>query len=132
MGDDPLDMVLRLVADGRLSAEEAAPLLAALDAAAGGPQTRAGAAGTSETRPRGDDSRSATGSPRTLLVEVREAGRTVVNLRLPLALGVYAVDRIPGLSAEQVGRVLEAMKSGLSGPVLRVQDGDDSVRIEIE
>ena len=29
---DPLDQVLRLVADGRLTAEEAAPILAALDA----------------------------------------------------------------------------------------------------
>ena len=132
MVEDPLDMLLRLVADGRLSADEAAPLLAALDAAPGGPRAQTGPAGASWARSGADDSRSTTGPPRTLLVEVREAGRTVVNLRLPLALGIYAVDRIPGLSADQVSRVLEAMKSGLSGPVLRVQDGDDSVRIEIE
>ena len=31
MAADPLDQVLRLVAEGRLTAEEAAPILAALD-----------------------------------------------------------------------------------------------------
>ena len=35
MATDPLDQVLRLVADGRLTADEAAPILAALDERAG-------------------------------------------------------------------------------------------------
>jgi hypothetical protein len=35
MGVDPLDEVLRLVSEGRLTAEEAAPILAALDDRAG-------------------------------------------------------------------------------------------------
>ena len=50
MAADPLDQVLRLVAEGRLTADEAAPILAALDerpapAAAGAPGGRDPAAG---------------------------------------------------------------------------------------
>ncbi len=44
MPDDALESVLRLVADGRLSAEEAGPILDALE-------TRTNAAPTSAARP---------------------------------------------------------------------------------
>ena len=134
MAEDPLDMVLRLVADGRLSADEAAPILAALDAsprAGDGPAT-APAGGPAAAAPGQDDAHGTGGTARTLLVEVRDGSRTVVNLRLPLALGRYAIDRIPGLSGDQVARVREALSSGLTGPVLVVDDETGGVRIEIE
>jgi hypothetical protein len=123
MAGDPLDQVLRLVAEGRLSVDEAAPILAALD------QRPAGGA-----RPAPDPAKPTGGAEagRSLRVEVREGGRTVVNLRLPLALGRYAIDRIPGLSADQVARLREALGSGMTGPVLLVDDEGDGVRIEIE
>jgi hypothetical protein len=63
---------------------------------------------------------------------VRDAGRSVVNLRLPLAVGRFALDRVPGLSGDQVARVREAMNSGFRGPVLVVDDDGDGVRISIE
>ena len=68
----------------------------------------------------------------TLRIQVRDAGRNVVNLRLPLAVGRFALDRVPGLSTEQVDRVREAMSSGFRGPVLDVDDDGDGVRISIE
>ena len=46
--------------------------------------------------------RRARGGPSILRIEVTDAGRQVVNLRLPIAVGKFALDRIPGLPAEQV------------------------------
>jgi hypothetical protein len=137
--EDPLDTVLRLVAEGRLTADEAAPILAALDAKADG------VAGPSAPREPAASSADASGSDtgseaftapssggRSLRIEVRESGRTVVNLRLPLALGGYALDRVPGLSGDQVDRVRAALSSGMTGPVLVVDDEDGGVRIAID
>ena len=56
----------------------------------------------------------------------------MVNLRLPLAMGRFAIDRIPGLSSDQADRVRGALDSGLTGPIFVVDDGGDSVRIAIE
>ena len=175
MGEDPLETVLRLVADGRLTAEEASPILEALEAgrvptsssgpSSGGAATAAGSSGSgfppgSGTAPRrgtgpgfapgpgfgpgfapggpgpsvglGTGDAGSVGSGRSVRIEVREDGRSVVNLRLPLAIGRFAIARIPGLSADQVERVRAALNSGMTGPVLVVDDGEDSVRIAIE
>ena len=149
MGDDPLDTVLRLVAEGRLTADEAGPILAALDAKSGPTPSDAKSASTaSGGRPgwaatgatsasgsagaAGDDVGAGETSGRSLRVEVRDEGRTVVNLRLPLALGRYAIDRIPGLSGDQVDRVRDALSSGMTGPVLVVDDEHGGVRITID
>ena len=135
MDEDALETVLRLVAEGRLTAEEAGPILEALDAK--GPN--AGQAGASSSSTGAPSPGSpyigfgrAASSGRSLRVEVREAGRSVVNLRLPLAMGQFAIDRIPGLSSEQVDRVRAALNSGMTGPVFVVDEGGDSVRITIE
>ncbi|HEX5827475.1 MAG TPA: hypothetical protein VFY23_08145 [Candidatus Limnocylindrales bacterium] len=142
MAADPLDQVLRLVAEGRLSAEEAAPILAALDEPIAAASGRGGAAaGTRGTAWPGsapgsapDDAfgTEASGAPTSLRIEVRDNGRNVVNLRLPIAVGRFALDRVPGLSGEQVDRVREAMNTGFRGPVLVVDDGDNGVRIVLE
>ncbi|HEY3336349.1 MAG TPA: hypothetical protein VGK16_14040 [Candidatus Limnocylindrales bacterium] len=140
MAADPLDQVLRLVAEGRLSAEEAAPILAALDEAP--PAEAGGGTGSASRTERGSSpsGRSAdpiqgeapTGAPSSLRIEIRDNGRNVVNLRLPIAVGRFALDRVPGLSGEQVTRVREAMNSGFRGPVLVVDDGGSGVRIVLE
>jgi hypothetical protein len=148
MAADPLDQVLRLVADGRLSAEEAAPILAALDEttppAAGGGDGRRGRSpgdappggfGANPPPGFGTDADLLDGSataPTSLRIEVRDAGRQVVNVRLPIAVGRFALDRVPGLSGEQVDRVREAMRTGFRGPVLVVDEGDSGVRILLE
>ena len=92
MPDDALESVLRLVADGRLSAEEAGPILDALDARRPAPVhgPRPGRSTQAETRGRQPG--------RAIRLEVTENGRKVVNLRVPLALGRAALDRVPGLS----------------------------------
>ena len=124
---DPLERVLELVASGRLTAEEAGPILEALQA-----KDVAGAAGSSA----GDGEASTgtdTGKARYARVEVREGGRRVVDLRVPMSLGRFALTRVPGLSREQISEVEEAVVSGARGPILDVQDADgDGVRIVLE
>ena len=146
MDEGALETVLRLVAEGRLTAEEASPILEVLDAqgsTAGRPPSGAPSInigrdpigtqpGVDASASGGREAGTAASSGRSLRVEVREAGRSVVNLRLPLAMGRFAIDRIPGLSVEQVDRVRAALNSGMTGPVFVVDEGGDSVRITIE
>jgi hypothetical protein len=159
MTADPLGELLRLVSEGRLSAEEAAPILAALDergpdapttgAEAGGPGPRKDAPGPGSEPPggfgfnappgspppgsqAGPGAGERSGSPRSLRIEVMDNGKRVVNLRLPIAVGRLALDRIPGLPADQVTRVRDALASGYRGSILEVDDEGDGVRIVLE
>lgn len=122
---DPLATILQLVADGRLSAEEAGPIIDALDDR----EAAAAAAG-----PTGDPASSpADGPARAIRVEVTEGGRRIVNLRVPLSLGQAALARIPGLSEATADRIREAIQAGIRGPVVAVDEGaGDGVRVVIE
>ena len=123
---DPLDRVLKLVAEGRLTADEAAPILEALD--------RKSAPGPASAGPREPGPGNGQGRPaRYARLEVRENGRRVVDLRIPISLGRFALSRVPGLSKEQIAEVEDAVTSGAHGPILDVQDPDgDGVRIVLE
>lgn len=128
MAEDPILRVLGLVAEGRLTAEEAAPILAALDGSAPAADG-ADVPPDADERPGDGDGRGAA----TLTIEVRDRGRTVVNLRLPVGVGRFALDRVPGLSGDQVARVRDALRSGVRGPVLIVDDDEGGgVRIGLE
>jgi hypothetical protein len=130
--DDALERVLRLVAEGRLTADEAGPILDALetrtDNVADAHTTRT-ADGPAHTA-----SKSSSGGtlPRAIRIEVSDQGHKVVNLRVPLALGRAALDRIPGLSDAMTDRVREALISGLTGPIVDIDDDGDGVRVVIE
>jgi SHOCT-like domain len=125
---EPMDRLLQLVAEGRLTAEEAAPILAALDGRRGR-ATDAPVGGTSQPAP----VRPSIGGPRFARIEVRESGRRVVDLRVPISLGRFALARIPGLSPEQIADVEAAVARGAEGPLLDVEDEDgDGVRIALE
>ena len=130
MPDDALESVLRLVAEGRLSAEEAGPILDALEdranPAPAGDRDQAGDAGADGDAPR-------RGPGRAIRLEVTEKGRKVVNLRIPLSLGRAALDRVPGLSEATTDRIREAIEAGITGPIVHVDEGSgDGVRIVIE
>lgn len=126
---DPLDRVLQLVADGRLTAEEAGPILAALDQ-----RSNAGSRGApTGTGPDAGNDGEPGRNPRWARIEVRESGRRVVDLRIPISLGRFALSRVPGLSKEQISEVEAAVTSGARGPILDVEDPDgDGVRIVLE
>ena len=117
-----LDHVLRLVAEGRLTAEEAGPIIDALD----GPSDAAGP-GEDPATDTTDDSPA-----RVLRVEVTESGRTIINLRIPLSLGRAAIAQVPGISEVTSDRIREAIAAGIKGSIVEVDDGGDGVRISIE
>jgi hypothetical protein len=130
MPDDALEQLLRLVAEGRLTADEAGPILDALEVRSGsGP-------GAAETRTSSGDDQpdpAANRDPaKTLRVEVTDGGRAVVNLRIPLSLGRAALSQVPGISDATSDRIREAITAGIKGPIVDVDDGDDGVRISLE
>jgi hypothetical protein len=137
---DPLDDVLRLVAEGRLSPGEAAPIIDALAAAreaaararAAGDAARdaarsAGAARFGSGAGPGPGAAEATpaGPPRRLRVQVRDGGRTAVDLQLPGVLAELA-GAIPGIPVDYADRVREALRTGVRGPIVDVTDEDGS------
>jgi hypothetical protein len=132
---DPLDDVLRLVAEGRLSPAEAAPIVDALAAARGAADrargasragdTARGALGARYRAARDGRPTAPPGPPRRLRVQVRDGGRTVVDLQLPGVLAELA-GAVPGIPAAYADRVREAIRTGLRGPIVDVIDDDGS------
>jgi hypothetical protein len=129
---DPLDDVLRLVAEGRLSPEEAGPIVDALAAArdaARDAAARAAEAGAGrDAQPdagRPGRPPAPPGPPRRLRVQVRDGGRTAVDLQLPGVLAELA-GTVPGIPAAYADRVREAIRTGMRGPIIDVTDDDGS------
>jgi hypothetical protein len=131
---DGLATVLRLVSEGKLSPEEAAPLIESLSRVPGVPRS-----GIGPDRPEpgvelppireGRTVREA----RQLRIRVTERGRQVVNLRIPMAFASTALRMVPGLSSEQSDQIRAAIAGGSSGPILDVEDEDgDGVVISME
>lgn len=136
---DAIERVLRLVAEGRLTAEEAAPLLDALQATGAGVRsTGATGAGPGSGTVPGPMTGSATAGaagegPRFARIEVRDGGKRVVDLRIPISLGRLALGRVPGLTSSHLADVEAAVAAGTHGPILDVEDADgDGVRIVLE
>jgi hypothetical protein len=124
MTEDAMQRVLRLVGEGRLTADEAGPILDALDERQ---------AGSTESRERREPRASAQQQPRFARIEVVEAGRKSVDLLVPLAVGRAALSRIPGLSSAQAAEIDEAILEGVLGPIVDLQDDDgDGVKIVLE
>jgi len=130
---DPLERVLQLVAEGKLTADEAAPILEALDRKPNTASASFSPGPSFESGPAGETGPANGRAARFARIEVRENGRRVVDLRIPISLGRFALSRVPGLSREQIAEVEEAVSSGAHGPILEVQDTDgDGVRIVLE
>jgi hypothetical protein len=135
-----LEALLRLVSEGRISAEEAAPIVAALEEKA---RRDARDARTGTTAPAGSanqnggpEARRATArdalAGRRISVYVAEDGHPIVNITIPLAAAGFAIDQVPGLSPDHRSRIVEAIQKGITGPILEVSDHGDEVRIAIE
>ena len=140
---EELRTILRLVAEGHLSPEEAAPIIEALSgdpdiprpmrppppAGPPPPGFRAGMPGPEGDAARAGGSRAA----RQLRIRVTERGRQVVNLNIPLGFADRALRMVPGIGEDQSDRIRAAIASGAIGPILDVEDPDGSgVRISID
>jgi hypothetical protein len=132
--DAALRRVLHLVAEGRLSADEAAPILDALSAAAAAvPKPPRAPEPPAPPEPPDSIGGVSGARPRFARIQVIENGRRAVDLRVPVGLGRFALSKVPGLSREQIDEVQDALASGSHGPILDVQDPDgDGVRISLE
>jgi len=141
-----LEIVLKMVAEGRVTAAEAAPIVAALGELAGRDAGKfaSGQVGKpAEPRIRDDAPRSwpdgqRAGSgrdsqaERRIRVYVAENGHQVINIQIPFAAAGFAIDQVPGLSPDHRSRIVEAIKTGMTGPILEVSDNGGEVRIVIE
>lgn len=130
---DAFERILQLVAEGRLTAEEASPILDALAVSAAGSRPAAPTGPSVKGNPPGDAGADSAGKPRFARIEIRDAGKRVVDLRIPISLGRLALGRVPGLSAQHISDVERAVASGDRGPILDIADeAGDGVRIVLE
>ena len=133
---DELAIVLRLVAEGRLSPDDAAPLIEALNR----PSDRGATLSPGRAPNRAEPGwpplpppPPSVNEPRQLRIRVSERGRQVVNLRIPLTFADTALRMVPGLSTEQGDRIRAAIAGKTMGPILDVEDEDgDGVVISME
>jgi hypothetical protein len=134
---DELATVLRLVADGALSPEEAAPIIDALtrppegggraQPTAGGADQRSAEAASSAP----DAARGGTG--RQLRIRVTERGRQVINMRIPLAFADMALRMVPGITPERGDQIRQAIATHATGPIVDIEEPDgDAVLIIVE
>ncbi len=124
---EELDAILRRVASGELTPDEAEPLVEAATGRTGrhAQDAAAAPATTDPVQPEGQ-------ARRTVRLEVLENGRTVTTLRIPMSWASLA-NVVPGLSSVHADRIREAIRSGSVGPILEVQDEDgDGVIISTE
>ena len=146
---EELETVLRLVADGTITPEQAAPIIAALtraerSTAADRVEDRIGRhvarahSAVDRAHERIEEVRSRvegrrTGGGRQLRIRVTEHGRQVVNLRIPIGFVDAALSFVPDIGGDQSERIRQAVAAGTLGPIIDVEDPDgDSVVISVE
>ena len=142
---EELETVLRLVADGTLTPEQASPIIEALTRAERSaepdrPQGRVERRLEREQRraerahERFEHAHARDGRRgRQLRIRVTEHGRQVVNLRIPVRFVDAALKFVPGIGGDQGDRIREAVRAGTIGPIVDVEDPDgDGVLISLE
>ena len=129
MGDE-LATVLRLVSEGKLSAEEAAPIIEALThrtvpRAPGPPPPAAWAGATTVKGP----SRG-----RRVRIQITERGRNVIDVRVPLAFAAMAARMVPGIPDSYAALIDQAVETDTVGPIVDIAEDEDgdAVLISIE
>ena len=127
MGDE-LATVLRLVSEGKLTPEEAAPIIDALTRPAA---ARAEMPGPS-TVPGPNFARGVT-KGRRIRIQVSEHGRRVVDVRVPLAFAAVAAKMVPGIPESYQALIRQAVETDQIGPIVDAEDEDgDAVLISVE
>ena len=114
--------ILKMIEEGKLSAEEGTKLLAALSERRG------------PTPPRAP---GMPGAPRWLRIRVTDVrtGRSKASVQIPLALvdagmkiGAHFAPEVEGVD---MSNVMEAMRSGMTGKIIDVTDEEDGEHVEI-
>ncbi len=137
---DELSTILRLVSDGTLSPEEAAPIIEALSRAPGGSTPSGLQPGDHPERGPQDEpggsnpvGTGTAGEGRQMRIRVLEHGRQVVNLRIPIAFADMALRMVPGITSDRGEQIRQAIRAHVTGPIVDVEDEDgDGVLITVE
>lgn len=126
--------ILKMIQDGKITADQGVQLLEALDEGAKRVKPPAPPPGVAEAGSMGTISR---GSPRWFRVHVTDTttGKTRVNVRLPVGLvsagvkmGARFAPQVEGLDPEELMRFLN---SGEIGKIIDVYDEEDGERVEV-
>jgi hypothetical protein len=125
---DELATVLRLVSEGRLTAEEAAPIIEALTRPA--PRAPGPASPPGPTTPPGPGK----GRGRRIRIQITERGRRVIDVRVPLAFAAMAAKMVPGIPDSYAAMIKEAVETDQVGPIVDLTEDEDgdAVLITIE
>ena len=120
--------ILKMVEDGKVSAEDGAKLLAALDDSR--KQSR-------PMPPMPPPAGGSTANSRWLRIRVTDAnsGKSKVNVNIPMGLvnvglkmGAKFAPEVDGLDVQQI---TEAINSGMTGKIIDVVDDEDGEHVEI-
>jgi hypothetical protein len=149
VGDEERARILRMVAEGKLSPEEAAGLLEAVEPEpephiseypnpSEGQYAGFGSRGESDVRIRGREGRRSR-PPRAVVIQIKEGGENKVNIRIPLGLARAAKKFIPRqaqnyLSSYEIDlqEFLDGASDMEGGTLLEVKDGENRVLIAVE
>ena len=117
--------ILKMIEEGKLSAEEATKLLSALSSS------------RTPTPPRPPGMPGMPGGPRWLRIRVTDVrtGRSKASVQIPLALvdagmkiGAHFAPEVEGVN---MSNVMEALRSGVTGKIIDVTDEEDGEHVEI-
>jgi hypothetical protein len=118
-------MVLKMLQDGKISANEAAMLLESVDAGSN----------KTEKSPEAEESRNIQGKFFRVLITDTDTGKARANIRIPLSVlgigvkfGAQFAPQIGGIEQEQI---MEAIHNGQVGKILDVFDDEDGEHVEI-
>ena len=115
---DELATILRLVAEGKLSADEAAPIIEALSP----PGRRAAAHPEHEDHAARHGLHGEGAARRRIRIQVNERGRRVVDVRVPLAFAAVAARAVPGIPDRYASLIEEAVESETVGVIVDTED----------
>jgi hypothetical protein len=121
-----LETILRLVAEGKLAPDEAAPIIEALT------ERRSASPEPSREDTTAPPPEGRAGS-RRVRIQVSERGRRVVDVRVPLAFAAFAARSVPGMPDRYANLIQEAIESNTTGPIVDTEDeSGDRVLITLE
>ena len=137
MGDDERRQILRMVSEGKLSPEEAAGLLEAVDDGMDRSNDLSDPPPASAmARPLGVGRSSRS---RALIIHIKEGGDSKVNIRIPISLARVAKKFIPRQAQNylqnyeiDLQEFLDDAGDAEGGTILEVKDGDNRVLIAVE
>lgn len=118
--------ILKMVEDGKVSAEDGAKLLAALDDSRKSP-----------LRPMPAPAPGSTAGNRWLRIRVTDtkSGRSKVNVNIPMGLVNVGLKMgakfAPDMDGIDVQQITDAINSGMTGKIIDVMDEEDGEQVEI-